>query len=217
MDEKEMNPVDNSDKRVNGAQSSLNGLTPPMRPVSAFDAFRTDQSFGGPAPISTEFSVIIGFPPENRYCRFRPEESYRVTMWTYRASKNSPLYLVAGGMLGEFRSLAKKVLLAAWVDTSGQSGLLDIPLASGKFGGNEWTESKITFVESGIKGWVRIEKNDAETAWKACPPDLGNDLGDPEFPDKVMDDYLTAAFGDRVIVDKNHLIVSTTVSKVEFW
>jgi|SRR6516164_5139005 hypothetical protein len=215
MDEKEMNPVDNNDKHVNGAQSQLNGQTPPMRPVSAFDAFRTDQSFGGPAEASSEFSVLIGFPREDRYCRFRPEESYRATVWTYKADRQAPLYLVSSHMLKEFRSRAKKVLLAAWVDTAGQSGLLDITLSSGKFGGNDWTESKITLVEAGIKRWVRIEKNEAETAWKACYPDA--DLGEPEFPeDKTMDDYLTGAFGDRLIVDDQHLIVRRLRGQVKY-
>jgi len=95
------------------------------------------------------------------------------------------------------------MFFAPWVDTPGTLGLLYVPCST-----DAWSDSKMRIVEVARKRWLRMEKNEKETAWAPCYPDPKSDLGEPNFPvDKTLDDYLQAAFGDYLIIDETHLVV----------
>jgi hypothetical protein len=145
--------------------------------------------------------LFCGKPAPHRFVRFCADPAYQWEAPVYEDrdvrdwKQNTWLFVPTLKLPEEIADLPKPNLLIAAVYKDGTPFLYRLPLT-----GSTEAESGLELVPRLIAGWHRIVRVDRE--YKAIPPKT--QIPDPVWPKALMEAWVKAAFGKRIVASNAH-------------
>jgi len=143
--------------------------------------------------------VTVGRPEGSRYFQIHPSPDMRIEVATIKAPHESGPYLLTDEMQVVLQRVSKRMLLYAGITSLREKFLWPLSLP---VDGNRWTLSAAEIIQIAQTKWIRMEQNTEGTGWQGYLPSRVRAA--PDYGTQTLQEWITAAFRDRVISNEKH-------------
>jgi hypothetical protein len=199
--------------RIDGHAGAFKGqATPTTDPApDPFDpeALRLSQDFASSIGVKRVFTRIrCGKPAAHEFCRVRPGEEWRLQtcLLELKGSQDKPgqeTYLVSPALRDELAGEVRPAVLFCAITRQKVPFLWRCWLPGIDGRSNPWTDTLLDAARLAEKAWVRVKAGAGEYEIVEA---LG-DLGEPEWPEWPLREWIRLAFQDRYIESPDHPVL----------
>jgi hypothetical protein len=173
------------------------------------DALRAAPDLDDIDVVKILVTVPVKRPGRNEFFRVHPSPEYVIDNYVleHESEMDRTTYWVVPGLWDALLDNLRKVRLFTCMDKRGNVFLwpAKLPAADGSAAARGWYLSGLRAAEEAKKVWVKIVGNKAAGAHDVMI--ARGDLGEPQWPDKTLQELVKLAFGDKVIDNMGHAVV----------
>lgn len=196
-----------SDQTLNQPQETLSvdkpdPTTATKSTSSLLSSLRLPDTYSVSGGITLPLKPTFGKMNKHRFCRVHPGLEYKLRTLLVDDKENNETYLAAPNMASQLGSLATPKTIRLSVDNSGIPKLIAEPDIDPSGRRNLWQSSYKEAIKQAETDWVRVEANMQATQYEITKST--NDLGDPKWPNRSMEELINDAFAGRIIDSPDH-------------
>jgi hypothetical protein len=152
--------------------------------------------------------VPVRKPRRGEFFRCHPEPKMSLSVTVYvDQEEQDEVYFVAPAMRGELAEDLRAVLLQLAISRKRVVFIWPLTISSDKSPlGRSWHETARKAAEIAKEFWIRITADKSLGGYRVRKAE-GENLSEPEWPDKSFNELLTIAFADRIIMSEDHPVV----------
>lgn len=178
------------------------GATLTTNTSSLLSSLRLPDTYTATGGITQPLKPTYGKLNKHRFCRVHPGVEYKFRCLLVDDKENGETYLAAPNMAGHLGSLATAKTIRLAVDNSGVPKLIGEPDIDPSGRRNLWQSSYKDAIDQAENNWVRVEANMKAGQYEITKST--NDLGDPKWPNRSMEELINDAFSGRIIDSPDH-------------
>lgn len=167
--------------------------------MSDISAFKVPQPAELESVIAAEphQEVLVQKPHRQEFFRSHAEHfPAHVIQW----NRDGHFYLVHPELQVDLQSELRLVTLIPYVNRDGKVGLWPLSTIP-----STWRVSAKEVIAQAQYQWLRAIPNMEKGAYETLP--AASELGEPQWPEKTVDELVAEAFSDRLIVSLEHEVV----------
>jgi hypothetical protein len=169
---------------------------------SLLSSLRLPDTYSASGGTTLPLKPTFGKMNKHRFCRVHPGAEFKFRCLLVDDKENSETYLAASNMAGHLGSLATPKTIRVAVDNSGVPKLIAEPDVDPSGRRNLWQSSYKEAIKQAETDWVRVEANMQAGQYEITKST--NDLGDPRWPKRSIDELINDAFAGRIIDSPEH-------------
>jgi hypothetical protein len=169
---------------------------------SLLSSLRLPDTYSASGGTTLPLKPTFGKMNKHRFCRVHPGAEFKFRCLLVDDKENSETYLAAPNMAGHLGSLATPKTIRVAVDNSGVPKLIAEPDVDPSGRRNLWQSSYKEAIKQAETDWVRVEANMQASQYEITKST--NDLGDPRWPKRSIDELINDAFAGRIIDSPEH-------------
>jgi hypothetical protein len=169
---------------------------------SLLSSLRLPDTYSASGGTTLPLKPTFGKMNKHRFCRVHPGAEFKFRCLLVDDKENSETYLAAPNMAGHLGSLATPKTIRVAVDNSGVPKLIAEPDVDPSGRRNLWQSSYKEAIKQAETDWVRVEANMQAGQYEITKST--NDLGDPRWPKRSIDELINDAFAGRIIDSPEH-------------
>jgi hypothetical protein len=169
---------------------------------SLLSSLRLPDTYSASGGTTLPLKPSFGKMNKHRFCRVHPGVEYKFRCLLVDDKENGETYLAAPNMAGHLGSLATPKTIRLAVDNSGVPKLIAEPDVDPSGRRNLWQSSYKEAIKQAETDWVRVEANMQAGQYEITKST--NDLGDPRWPKRSIDELINDAFAGRIIDSPEH-------------
>lgn len=155
--------------------------------------------------------LTFGKLSKHRFSRAHPAEEYKFRALLVDDKEGREVYLVMPHLAAHLGSMAKSVILRLVVDSAGTPKLIAEPIIDSASKSMLWTITMLEAIKLSEEFWIRIESN--MDAQQYTIIQAANNLGDPQWPNQMMETLIHEVFLGRIITSEEHPLISQLQGK----
>ena len=158
----------------------------------------TQTGGGFKLPAKTTFGKLN----KHRFSRTHPDEAYKFPVLLVEDKDNRETYLASPIMAPYLGNNAKPCKLRLSVDNTGTPRLVAEPMIDPSGRPNLWNATYLEAIQRAEVDWVRIESDMNTGQYRIIL--ASENLGEPEWPSRLMGEMVEEAFAGKIISDRDH-------------